>query len=272
MNMTTICAVLSITAHRNWEIHQIDVKSAYFNAELHNDIYMHAPPGYLKSKDLGKVLKLLQSLYGLKQAGFEWSEELEKFSLHAGYTHSQVDQAVYFRRISDKHTVITVSVDDMAITVSVDDMAITVSVDDMAITVSVDDMAITSKHLQHILHFKAKLCERFEISDLGELTWLLGLKGERNRSASTISLSQQAYVGTVIEHFHLQDVKSTSIPMNVGTSLSLEQSPSMHEETEDMQDIPYQQGIGSLMYAATSTHPDIALAVSILLQFMWKLG
>jgi hypothetical protein len=114
--MTTIRAVLSIAAHHNWEIHQIDVKSAYLNAELHDDIYMHAPPGYLKSKDLGKVLKLLRSLYRLKQAGFEWSEELEKFFLDANYTHSQVDQAVYFRRISDEHTVITVSVDDMAIT------------------------------------------------------------------------------------------------------------------------------------------------------------
>jgi hypothetical protein len=166
---------------------------------------MRAPPGYLKSEDLGKVLKLLRSLYGLKQAGFEWSEELEKFFLDAEYTRSQVDQAVYFHRISDEHAVITVSVDDMAI------------------TVSVDDMAITSKHLRHILHFKAKLRERFEISDLGELTWLLGLKVERNQSASTISLSQQAYVGTVVERFHLQDAKSTSILMNVGASLSSEQ-------------------------------------------------
>jgi hypothetical protein len=134
MNMTTIRTVLSIAAHRNWEIHQMDVKSGYLNAELHDNIYMCAPPGYLKSEDLGKVLKLLQSLYGLKQAGFEWSEELEKFFLDAEYTRSQVDQAVYFHRISDEHTVITVSV---------------------------DDMAITSKHLQHILHFKAKLCKRY---------------------------------------------------------------------------------------------------------------
>jgi hypothetical protein len=60
-------------------------------------------------------------LYGLKQAGFEWSEELEKFFLDAEYTHSQVDQVVYFHRISDEHTVITVSVDDMAITSYISD-------------------------------------------------------------------------------------------------------------------------------------------------------
>jgi hypothetical protein len=73
---------------------KIDVKSAYLNAQLHDDIYMHAPPGYLKAKDLGKVLKLLRSLYGLKQAGFEWSEELEKFFLDAGYTHLHGDHLV----------------------------------------------------------------------------------------------------------------------------------------------------------------------------------
>jgi hypothetical protein len=102
-------------------------------------------------EDFSKVLLLLRSLYGLKQAGFEWSEELEKFFIDYGFTRSQVDQAVYFRQNTEEHTVITVSV---------------------------DDMAMTSKHLQDIEHFKAELCERFDMSDLGELTWLLGLKVE----------------------------------------------------------------------------------------------
>jgi virulence-associated protein VapD len=100
---------------------------------------------------LGKVLLLLRSLYGLKQAGFEWSEELKKFFLDYRFTRSQVDQAVYFRQKVEEHTVITVSV---------------------------DDMAVTSKCLQDIEHFKVELRERFKISDLGELTWLLGLKVE----------------------------------------------------------------------------------------------
>jgi hypothetical protein len=108
-NMTTIHTVLAIAAHHNWEIHQIDIKSAYLNVELNDTIYMRAPPGYLKVQDKGKVLLLLRSLYGLKQAGFEWSEKLEKFFLGAEYTRSQVDQAVYFRHIAEEHTVITVS-------------------------------------------------------------------------------------------------------------------------------------------------------------------
>jgi hypothetical protein len=141
--------VLTIATHRDWEIHQVDIKSTYLNAALKDTIYMRALPGYLKMEDFGKVLLLLRSLYGLKQAGFEWSEELEKFLLDYGFTRSQVDQAVYFRGNVEEHTVITVSV---------------------------DDMAVTSKHLRDIERFKVELRERFDISDLGELTWLLGLK------------------------------------------------------------------------------------------------
>jgi hypothetical protein len=78
--MTTICTILTIAAHCDWEIHQVDIKSTYLNAALKDTIYMRVPPRYLKMEDFGKVLLLLRSLYGLKQAGFEWSEELKKFT------------------------------------------------------------------------------------------------------------------------------------------------------------------------------------------------
>jgi hypothetical protein len=234
-----------MAAQQDWEIHQVDVKSAYLNAEVKEEIYMRAPPGYLKPGDERKVLRLLRSLYGLKQAGFEWSEELEKFFLDIEFTRSQVDQAVYFKRSVDEHTVITVSV---------------------------DDMAVTSKYLRHITLFKDELRKRFEISDLGELTWLLGLKVERDRDARTVTLSQKAYVDTVLERFRLTDAKSAQTPMDVGTVLSVDQSPLTHLEHEAMKDVPYQRGVGSLMYAATSTRPDIAFAVATLSQFMRNPG
>ncbi len=186
-NMSTIRTVLTMAAQRDWEIHQIDIKSAYLNAELHDNIYMRAPAGYLKKGDEGKVLKLLRSLYGLKQAGYEWSEELERFFIDSGFNRSQVDQGVYFWRTGDEHTVITVSV---------------------------DDMAITSKHMAHIDAFKAQLLTRFEITDLGELKWLLGLKVERNRATRTIILSQEAYVNTVLERFNMEDANPAPTPMD----------------------------------------------------------
>ena len=133
-------------------------------------------------------------------------------------------------------------------------------------------MAITSKHLQHILEFKEQLKIRVELSDLGELSWLLGLKVERNCQALSITLSQKAYVDTVLEHFRLQDVKSMHIPMHSGATLSNDQSPTTPKDLKKMWNIPYQRVIGSLMYTPTSMRPDIAFPVSILSQFMRNPG
>lgn len=244
-NMSTIRTVLAMAAQNDWEIHQVDIKSAYLYAELKEDIYMRAPPGYLKAGQERKVLKLKRSLPGLKQAGYEWSEELAGVFAKLGFTRSQIDQAVYFKRSKDEHTVITVSV---------------------------DDMAVTSKHLRHITQFKDDLRQHFEITDLGELNWLLGLKVQRDRTARTITLSQRAYVDTVLERFGLTDAKTAQTPMEAGTLLSDAQSPATHAQHEAMQNVPYQRAIGSLMYAATSTRPDISFAVSTLSQFMQNPG
>jgi hypothetical protein len=76
----------------------------------------------------------------------------------------------------------------------------------------------------------------------------------------------------ILERFRLQDTKYTPIPMNTGAILSTDQLPSTSDEINEMGDIPYQRGIGLLMYAATSTRPDIAFPIAILSQFMHNPG
>ena len=137
-----------------------------------------------------------------------------------------MDQAIYFQHSTDEHTIITVSV---------------------------DDMVIMSKHLKHALKFKDQLCNCFEISDLGNLTWLLGLKVERDRAAHTITLSQEAYINTIVEHFCLENARPASMPMETGEMLNEEQLSTNDNQLQISKDILYQQAIGSLMYAATST-------------------
>jgi hypothetical protein len=115
-NMITIRTVLTMAAQKDWEIHQVDIKSAYLYASIQEEIYMKAPPGYLKDGQKGKVLRLQRSLPGLKQASFEWAEELAGVFEDLGFSRSRVDQAVYFKRTKDEHVVITVSIDNMAVT------------------------------------------------------------------------------------------------------------------------------------------------------------
>jgi hypothetical protein len=114
--MPTICTILAMATQKDWEVQQVDIKSAYLHAEIKEDIYMRAPPGYLKAGEEGKVLKLKRCLYGLKQVGFEWSEELASVFLEMGFTCLQIDQAVYYVHEVDRHMVMTMSVDDMAVT------------------------------------------------------------------------------------------------------------------------------------------------------------
>ena len=148
INMTTICTILAIAAHHDWDSNPpggYQVCLPQCGAEgyhLHTPSTTQIPQGGRPQKGIAAEAQPLQSL---KQARFKWSEELKKFFLDYGFKHSQVDQAVYFCIKAEEHTVITVSV---------------------------DDMAVTSKHLMDIEHFKVELYhdERFEISDLGKLT------------------------------------------------------------------------------------------------------
>jgi hypothetical protein len=142
----------------------------------------------------------------------------------------------------------------------------------MVITISVDDMVVMANHISHIQCFKTQLLEFFKITDLGELNWLLGLKVTRDRVARTLTLSQRAYVDTIINHFSLGEAKSAQTPMEPGTMLSVDQSQAMFSGQNAMRNIPYQHAIGSLMYAAMSTRPDIAFTVATLSQFMQNPG
>ena len=96
--MPLVCVVLANSAQQDCEMHQVDVKSAYLNAPLEDDIYMIPPMGVLKPGQEGKVCKLLKALYGLKQAGREWQKTLTAvFVEDLGFQCSGVDHSVFFR-------------------------------------------------------------------------------------------------------------------------------------------------------------------------------
>src|SRR5258705_13773106 len=106
---------------------------------------------------------------------------------------------------------------------------------------------------------------RFEITDLGELKWLLGLKVERDHTKHTIVLSQEAYVNTVLERFNMEGANPVATPMDTGVALSTTPEEQAMQ-ADDMRTVPYLCTIASLMYATTSTCPDISFTVSILSQ------
>lgn len=239
--LASIRAVLAIAARQNLELQQIDIKSAYLNGELHDDevIYMKPPPGFVVKS--GKMLRLRKTLYGLKQSGRRWYQKLTWiFVDQCGLTRSDVDQAVFYRHVGNELIVVVVHVDDCTIGATTPLLAI---------------------------NLKKNVMKHVEITDLGELHWLLGIEVRRDRARRTISLSQASYIDAILRRYNLQDLKPVSIPMDPNARLHSEQRAVSSKDLSIVRTFPYREALGSLQYLSLGTRPDITFAVSILARF-----
>lgn len=241
--LASIRTVLALSARQDLELHQVDIKGAYLNGELTNDeiIYMRQPPGFFSTEHPRKVCRLRKTLYGLKQSGRRWYQKLVEILVdQLGFKQCDVDQAVFLRRNGE----------DMEIVV-----------------VHVDDCTIAATTVDLITKLKGQFREYVEITDLGELHWLLGIEVTRDRDARTISLSQKSYIDSIIRRFNFDELKPVSSPMEPHVKLTTTQSPSTSAEYAAMRHIPYREAVGSLMYAALGTRPDISYAVTTVSRF-----
>jgi hypothetical protein len=135
------------------------------------------------------------------------------------------------------------------------------------VVVHVDDCTIAAFTLSLIVAFKRKIAQYVEITDLGELHWLLGIKIRRDRDRRTIQLSQCSYLDLILARYSLQDLKPVSTPMETSACLSSSQAPATTLEIAKMCDVPYLEAIGSLMYASLGTQPHILFAVQTVSRF-----
>ena len=140
------------------------------------------------------------------------------------------------------------------------------------VLVHVDDCIITATSITLIVDFKAQISEHVKITNLGELHWLLGIEIKCDHKHCTIHLSQHSYIDSILCRYGLQDLKPVSIPMDTNIQLTTAQSPSTTAEIAQMHNIPYHEAIGSLMYTALGTCPDIAFAVQTVSHFLTKPG
>ena len=242
--LTAIQIIATLAVRSDWEIEQTDVVGVYLNAKLKDDIFMCQPKGFKVPGKERSVLCLKRVIYGLKQSGHEWYNELKCTLLSIGFTRCHVEHAVFYRYDQD---------------------AIVLAVD-------VDDITITGDSKRGIKRFKEQLSTQYKIKDLGDLNWLLGLEVTRDRNQRTITFGQSVYIQKVVDRFNLQDTKPLMIPMSSGDNLSIKDCPEAPDEIDKMRHIPYKEAIGSLMYAVIGSRPDIIYAVSYLAHFMQNPG
>lgn len=221
----TFRILLNIAGNRNWNVSNYDIKTAFLNGKLEEEIYLKQPPGFEQGS---KVCKLNKSLYGLKQAAKVWNQTLHEALTKIGFNQNSTDNCLYVWKQHGDIVYILVHVDDMLVTGSSD--------------------SVTAKLMLAV-------GECFEITNLGGVTHYLGIDVARDNNGK-FEISQSRYIDKIIEETGLTNAKPAKYPLNTG-HFKME-SPELHDNHE------YRKLIGMLLYLTTNTRPDIAATVSIL--------
>jgi transposase InsO family protein len=246
VRLSAVRTVLALAALEDMELESVDVSSAFLNGELDESVYMKLPEGFSVDGDDGTVvwvLKLLKSLYGLKQAGRCWSKKLHEVLTNLGFIRTESEHSFYIY----EHNGVKILV-----------------------PVYVDDLTLASKSKSALVKLKADLASNFKIRDLGPTEFILGIKVERDRPNRTIYISQSAYIQSILDE-HLpaptKDMNSVRVPMLPDSRLSSEDSPQTPDERAKMSKSRYLEIIGKLLYIERTTRPDIAYALHVLCRF-----
>ena len=243
--LKSIRILLSIAAALDYEIWQMDVKTAFLNGNLDERIYMAQPDGFVEGGQETKVCELLKSIYGLKQASRSWNIRFDETVKSFGFEQS-IDEPCVYKLIHEGKVVFLV--------------------------LYVDDILLIGNDVGKLSEVKIWLAKQFDMKDLGEAAYILGIQIFRDRRNRTLSLSQASYIDKVMDRFSMRDSKGGQTPFRHGISLSKDQSPKTAQEIEDMRKIPYASAVGSLMYAMLCTRPDICFAVGVVSRFQSNPG
>lgn len=226
---TTLRMLLSVAGVNNYKIKHYDVKSAFLNGKLDEEIYMKQPPGFENSD---KVLKLKKSLYGLKQAANVWNKALNEKLLEQNFIASPHDPCLYFRRDSNNVCYILIHV---------------------------DDILIVSNKSHTIRQVASVIGKHFEIKDLGEAKHYLAIDISKDKN-NDIYISQHKYIEKIIVAAKLQDSKISNHPLDVGYLKTIDKTDQLPINND------YRVLIGMLNYLSTHSRPDISASVNFLAQ------
>jgi hypothetical protein len=228
---TSIRTIIALAAKMKWKLHQMDVKTAFLNGVIKEEVYIEQPQGFEVEDRKTHVCKLKKALYGLKQAPRAWYGRIDGFLTSFGFTKSKVDSNLYFKVMNDEP---------------------------MILLLYVDDLFLTGEE-KVIIECKKKLASEFEMKDLGPMHYFLS--HEVWQSPERIFLNQGKYAVEILKRFDMLECKSMNTPMEATLKLLVDSS------SELINAKLYRQIIGSLMYL-TNTRPNICFAVNTLSKFL----
>ncbi|GJR68716.1 zinc finger, CCHC-type containing protein [Tanacetum coccineum] len=222
--MESIRLILALAAKENWIVHHLDVKSAFLNGELKEEVYVTQPTGFeVKGKE-EMVYKLHKALYGLRQAPRSWNAKLDKVLKELGFRKCAQDQAVY--KLQSKNTTLIIGV-------------------------YVDDIIVTGSSEKQIQEFKVRMNSIFEMSDLGKLNYYLGIEVKEEENG--IIIKQESYARKILEEAGMSKCNPVKWPMDPKLQLTKDEGGKEVDPTK------YRRIIGSLRYLLKSSRSQFSL-------------
>ncbi|GJR99687.1 retrovirus-related pol polyprotein from transposon TNT 1-94 [Tanacetum coccineum] len=212
-------------ASKNMTVYQMDVKTAFLNGELKEEVYVHQPEGFVDPERPHHVYRPNKALYGLKQAPQAWYDTLLKFLLAHGFSKGVVDPTLFIRKIG-KHT--------------------------LHVQIYVDDIIFALTDPQDCDRFSNEMGSKFQMSMMGQISFFLGLQISQNPRG--IFINQSKYANEILKKFDLHKSDPVDTPMVKRTKLDEDLSGTPVDQTK------YRSMIGSLMYL-TASRPDLVFAV-----------
>ena len=223
----------------------MDMKMAFLNGKLEEEVYMTQPECFVSKGNEHLVCKLLRTIYGLRQASRRWNIHFEKTIKEFDFIKN-IDEPCVYKKVSGS--------------------AVTFLV------LYVDDILLIGNDILMLQSVKVWLSTNFTMKDLGEASYILGIKIYRDRSRRMIGLTQGTYIEKVLKRFSMENSKRGLIPMSHGVSLSEKMYPKTPGERERISKIPYASAIGSIMYAMLCTRSDVAHSISVTSRYQYNPG
>ena len=230
--ITTVCVLLAIAAAKGCHLHQMDVKNAFLHVVSDEEhVYMVQPPGFQSGVNTSEVWRLKKSLYRLKQAPHSWNAKITQQSHQMGFATSKSDSLLFVRQ--GQHELISV-------------------------LLYVDELVIVSTNLDEIGRDKSQLVASFDMKDLGDLHYFLGI--EVIRSPEGILINKWYYVMSMLFKFRMTTCKSLSTPRDRNVKLRPDSGMACDPKR-------FRQIVESLIYL-TLTRSDLSYPVIMINQFM----